>query len=383
MLNSNLKDFVLRNICHVPGWHGNRKIVVLESDDWGSLRMPSREVYENLVKKGIPVHNLSYNRVDSLASEEDLSKLFEVLLSVKDKNGKPAVITANTIVANPDFEKIKQADYQAYFYEPFTETLKRYAKHQHSFDFWKEGIQYGIFRPQFHGREHLNVKRWLRALQQNIGDVRLAFDYRMFDLSTSLVIGENSFMDTLNLEDILEIEDQKISLSEGLDLFEKIFGYRSITFIPPVYIWSNELDRHLYHGGIKAYQGGWFQHVPVPGLRHQFKKKVHYTGQRNKLGQLYLVRNAYFEPSDNPGFDWNGDVMKRAAISFSWGKPLIISTHRLNYIGFIDPMNSERNLSLLKNMLHELLEKWPDIEFMSSDQLVNLINKKNESNFNQ
>jgi len=374
-----IKQILIRNILHLPGWRSNRKIVVFESDDWGSIRMPSREVYESLVNKGIPLQNLAYNRFDSLASNEDLSELFDVLLSVRDKNGNTAVITANTVVANPDFEKIKQADYREYFYEPFTETLKRYPNHKDAFEYWKKGMELGVFNPLFHGREHLNVKRWLRALQQDIGNVRLAFENQMFDLSTSLVIGENSFMEALNIEDPVEITDQKIILSEGLDLFEKIFNYRSTTFIPPVYTWSNELNQHLYQEGIEAYQGGWFQHEPMQGKEHRFKKRFHFTGQKNKYGQYYLVRNAAFEPSDNPQFDWISDVLERAKIAFRWGKPLIITTHRLNFIGAIDPENRERNLILLKELLEVLVYQHPDIEFMSSDRLLEVIKNKSNS----
>jgi hypothetical protein len=86
-----------------------------------------------------------------------------------------------------------------------------------------------------------------------------------------------------------------------------------------------------------------------------------------------LVRNAAFEPSDKPGFDWIQDILSRAKIAFRLGKPLIISSHRLNYIGFIDYKNRNRNLPKLKNLLMELLKQWPDIEFMSSDELCNLI----------
>lgn len=39
-----LKDTAKRHFLNLPGWHTRRKIVVIESDDWGSIRMPSKEV---------------------------------------------------------------------------------------------------------------------------------------------------------------------------------------------------------------------------------------------------------------------------------------------------------------------------------------------------
>ena len=153
------------------------RVVVFESDDWGSVRMPSLGALNRLNKKGVLLAlPQSYDSVDTLASNEDLEFLMEVLSSVKDKNGNPAKITLNTCVANPDFEKIKKSGYQEYFYEPFTETLKKYPHHDRSFDLWKEGIAHKVLQPQFHGREHLNPQKWLRYLRSSDKSALDAFD---------------------------------------------------------------------------------------------------------------------------------------------------------------------------------------------------------------
>ena len=81
-----------KNIRNIPGWQTKRKIVIIESDDWGSIRMPSKEAFKRLQKAGIPVEKCPMNSYDSLASEEDLSALFQVLQTVKDKNKNPAGI---------------------------------------------------------------------------------------------------------------------------------------------------------------------------------------------------------------------------------------------------------------------------------------------------
>jgi hypothetical protein len=364
---------VLHGLFNLPGFHTNRKIVVIESDDWGSIRMPSMEVYEQLLKKGIRVDNLEFNRYDALASESDLKALFEVLHSVKDKNGNPAIITANTIVSNPDFDKIKASNYNEYYYEPFTETLKRYPEHSCAFEFWKKGIAENVFRPQFHGREHLNVTRWMKALKNNVGNVRLAFDMGMYDLSDGNQITTDSYMDTLNFENEDELEFQKKSIEEGLDLFEKLFGYRSTTFIAPCYIWDSKLNSVLSENGVKALQGGWFQLKPTVGSKHVFKKEFHYTGERNRFKQGYSVRNVSFEPSINTSVECVNEVLQRMEFLFRMKKPVIISSHRLNFIGFIDKNNRDKNLRLFAELLREIVKRWPDVEFVSSDKLVNII----------
>jgi len=367
-----LKQAIVRNLYNLHGWHTNRRIVVIESDDWGSIRMPSREVYNTLLSKGIRVDNFPYNRYDSLACETDLSALFDILSSVKDRCGNNAVITANTIVTNPDFDRIRQNDFQEYFYEPFTESLNRYASHSKSFNLWKEGIDKGLFIPQFHGREHINVIRWMKALQGNIVNMRQAFDYRMYDLSTGYTSSKDSFMDAFNLAEESELAFQKQAIIEGTKLFESIFGFKSKTFIAPRYVWSNTLNETIRNCGVLTLQGNYYQLEPVGGTG-KFIKRLHYTGQTNRFGQVSTVRNASFEPSENISFDWISSTMAQIGNSFFWKKPAIISSHRLNYIGFIDPLNSQRNLKLLKSLLQKILDKWPDVEFMSSPQLSDLI----------
>lgn len=60
----NLKQYITHNLLNIPGWRTNRKIVVIESDDWGSIRMPSQEVYviEDTVSILSNVNNETYDR---------------------------------------------------------------------------------------------------------------------------------------------------------------------------------------------------------------------------------------------------------------------------------------------------------------------------------
>jgi hypothetical protein len=52
MINS-LKTTLSRNITNARGWKTNRKIVVIESDDWGSIRMPHMLIINNNIKNGL------------------------------------------------------------------------------------------------------------------------------------------------------------------------------------------------------------------------------------------------------------------------------------------------------------------------------------------
>jgi len=62
-----------------------------------------------------------------LEANADLTALMETLNSIKDANGKPAEMTINNVVANLDFQKIKDSEFKSYFFQPFPETLKEYS----------------------------------------------------------------------------------------------------------------------------------------------------------------------------------------------------------------------------------------------------------------
>jgi len=373
-----IKKTITRNLLNVRGWQTRRKIVVIESDDWGTIRSSGMAAYENLLKQGLPVDKSPYNALDMLENNEDIEQLYETLSSVKDKNGNPAIFTGNNIVGNPDFEKIKASGFTQYFYEPFTETYKQYPKHDGVFNLLKEGIEKKLFMPQFHGREHVNVHRWMSALQVGDKVARLIFEQKMF----SVHVGKpapvvNEWLDALDGDSPQELAAKFDSVEEGLQLFKKIWGFHSKSFIAPCYIWDSALEPALAKTGVQYIQGMIIQLQPLARPGYEYQRKFHYQGQRNRFGQRYLVRNAFFEPSTtDTSFDWAGDCFNRVETAFRWNKPAIISAHRLNFMGGIQPKNREKNLALLKQLLKNITQRWPQVEFMSSDQLGDLMNEK-------
>jgi len=368
-----IKREAAQNVFNLVGWQTNRKMLVIESDDWGSIRMPSKEVYNKLLNSGIRVDKCSYNSNDSLESEVDLSLLFDEVSKFKDKDGKPLVITANYIVANPDFKRIESDEFQNYSYEPFTETYKKYPLCKNSLQILKQGIESKIFHPQFHGREHLNVNRWMKALRANLEETKFAFDNGVFGLSTNITKEKRgSYLAALDIDELSDIEDQKVILQEGLDLFENIFSYRSNSFIAANSVWNPAIEYSLKQNGIKTIQVNRLQLVPQIG-NGNYRKKYHFIGQKNINNQIFLVRNVSFEPSNNPSLDWVSSAFHEIECAFRWNKPAIIGSHRVNFIGSINPENRKRNLILLNELITKIIKKWPEIEFMTSDQLANII----------
>lgn len=367
------KAAVQLNLRNARGWRTNRKIVVIESDDWGSIRMPSKETFNRLLSAGIRVDNCPYNRYDSLESEEDLSSLFEVLNRFSDFNSNHPVITANFVTSNPDFRGIKESGFKKYYYELFTDTYKNYPNRKKVFEISKQGIHEKLLFPQFHGREHLNVNRWMAALHKNLPETMFAFDNDLFGLSTTITNEKRkSYLAAFDLDDIAELENHAVIINEGLELFNMIFGFRSETFIAANYIWHRSLEKVLANNGVKYIQGSFNQREPTGGSQPSTYIS-HRLGRRNDFGQIYLTRNTFFEPSLKIVTDPVEQCLKHISNAFRWKKPAIITSHRLNYIGSIVKENRESNLKLLSSLLNRIINKWKNVEFMNSAQLGCLI----------
>lgn len=349
--------------------------MVIESDDWGAIRTPSLDVIKQLRRSDFDIDHSHYIHNDSLASEKDLALLFRVLKSVKDSNGRRPVFTANTILANPDFNKIKNSGLTEYHFEWFTESLKRYPQHQNSFELWLKGYNDGVFFPQLHGREHLQVQRWMRDLQFGNPATLKAFKNGYYGLgplnSTNI---ELSYLPAFDFGQKEELKFIAESICEASSKFKELFGYTSISSVAPNYVWNFDIEKIFYSCGIRYIQSGRAQILPK--IDRSKKRYIrHYIGERNSLNQIYLIRNCSFEPSSDRNIDWVDKCMKEIRTSFLWKKPAIIESHRVNYIGYLNEENRDRSLKLLNKLLNKVVEEWPEIEFMTSDQLGDFISE--------
>lgn len=144
------------------------------------VRMPSNEIGEKLSKDNMLGHSDTYSRFDTLETEKDITAPLNVLSSVKDSKDRHLVITANCLMANPNFDLIRSNGYNSYHFEPVYDTFERYNQPD-AWGLWKKAIEHGFIYPQFHGREHVNVSFWLQALRSDMLGVRHACDYSVFE----------------------------------------------------------------------------------------------------------------------------------------------------------------------------------------------------------
>ena len=135
------------------------------------------------------------------------------------------------------------------------------------------------------------------------------------------------------------------------------------------------MEEHLGLAGIRYIQGMIAQYEPKLVEGPEYKIKYHYQGEKNAHGQRYLVRNAFFEPTIRNDIDWVDECLLKIATAFKWNKPAIVGSHRVNYIGFINEQNRDNSLTLLKTLLRLIVKRWPDVEFLTSAELGDLMSE--------
>lgn len=371
---------IISNLKNSIGWKTNRKIVVFSVDDYGNVRLNSAQARKNMDAAGMKIYS-RFDALDTLETTQDLEQLFEVLSSVQDKKGRHAVFTPFALPCNIDFEKMEADDFQQFYFETLPNTYNKLALQQPeaytgTWDLWKEGIAKGFLKPQFHGREHLNLTVFNDKLKKRDIQLLTALKNKSY---TSISDDEYPTMSStaeLDFWDVKENEALKPILMEGLALFEQVYGYKSNYFTPPVFNIHHSLFQTLKDNGIE------FLDLALLRNEHQglnvYKKAFNYIGKKTKEGLTIMVRNVVFEPTEDRGIDWVDFAMQQIETAFRWNKPAIISSHRVNFCGHIDSQNRQKGLESLKRLLQQIVKKWPDVEFMSADEMaLTLKEKKN------
>ncbi|HEY0740165.1 MAG TPA: hypothetical protein VGD40_01850 [Chryseosolibacter sp.] len=337
--------------------------------------MPSKKAYENLKKSGVPVDQNHYDYYDALESGDDISALMEVLHSFKGLTSSP-VLTCNFVMGNPDFDKIRGDNYSHYHFEDFQTSYGRYYGNNF-FSHWQQGIKEGLLVPQFHAREHVNVELWIKGLQAGDHQTLQAFDLGYCGVVAATPSPyQRHYLAAFHSTNPKDGSNKSQILEDGLSKFEAVFGYRSKSFIACNYTWPTSLEEAAHRAGVRLLQGQRVQLVPDEKTGGKIFFISHKTGDANPLGQFYSVRNAYLEPSSDQGKDWVAACINDISRAFFWKTPAIISTHRVNYIGTHYPKNRVEGLRSLKCLIQQIIDRWPDVQFMSTPQLLALMENK-------
>lgn len=344
----------------------SKKIVVFSVDDYGTQRTSSSDLLIKLKNIGVSSFN-RFDLYDSLETADDLELLFDVLTSVKDSRGSYAKFTPMALCANPNFTEMKKRHYSEYVYETLPDTYKKIQGNTRTLDLIKEGVRTGIFVPQFHGREHMNLNLMMNLLRSGDKCIITNFEnnsYSAIHSSTTNLLSTAAF----DFESLAEIEMLEKIIVDGLNLFEKVYGYRAIHFSAPGKRESLKFASVLKKSGIKLLDSDFIRRDPTKKIC-----SIHYTGKENLYGQRYVVRNVVFEPMAGFVSDPIDIALKEIDVAFKMHKIANISSHRVNFSGGISKRYRDDGLKQLLILLKRIVHLYPDVEFRNTDCILDLV----------
>ncbi len=372
-----LKNIVTNNIKNIGGWNSPKKLLAFAVDDYGNIGLLNQRTKEQLKIRKVNLHG-RFGHFDALDTRQDYEELFEVLQSVKDINDKPAIFTTYAMSTNVDFnESLKTGEFVGENLDITYERLSQEDPKNYSgvFSLLKEGITNGFLRPQFHGREHLNVLLFNRLLMDKNPEIIANLELRcLTGVPNHQDLPQVGFNEAFSFWEKSEIETHKAIIKDGLNRFEKLYDYRPKTFTPPAMVIHPELYTFVEDLGIQA--------IDKPRAHQVHLGKGNYRKENNKLGiqkgqnHVTIVRNCMFEPNSK-NIDWVNTTFDQIKAAFFWGKPAIVSSHRVNFCGHIDTENRRKGLEALKLLLNKVVKTWPEVEFVAVDKLADII--KNSS----
>lgn len=335
------------------------KVIIFQSDDWGSQRMPDLQTFNSLQNESwLKIDNCPYTRNDSLENEFDFDNLINLLQSFKDLEGNNPVFTLNMNLFNPDFDKMEKSGYKEYHELNLIESYNRYNSGKVLEKLIKAKND-NLIDLQYHGKQHFHIGEYMQLLKNN-EVVKNAAKYGFYGLSfenspkiqSPFLAAYYPFFNGIDLN---------LNFKEGVEYFNNIFNYYPKSFIAPVYSWNKELEDYSVSLGCNIIQG-------LIKKKYSLNKEDNLR-KNNKNDRIIQVRNVSFEPSLNQNYDWVNNVARQIEIAFKLNKPAIISTHRLNYISSINSDNSSHNLKLLQNLISLILKKWTNVQFIKTSNL--------------
>lgn len=313
-----------------------RPVMIVESDDWGA---------------GTP------------GQADALRDITNILISNSDSDGRRPVMTLGMILASADGEKtLVKGSYHR----------RIITRHTHGalLEVITTGIKEGVFSVQLHGMEHFWPAALLEASKQNEAVAAWLVhspELQTEDLPSPL---QSRWVDASVLPARrLGVAAVNQAAQDEVLAFQDIFGMLPSVVIPPTFVWNKDVESAWAKSGVSV--------IVTPGCRYETRDEegkpaarggAIYNGQLSENGLVYLVRDAYFEPS----FGHTASQALDALLSKArLGRPTLYETHRFNFLGSEE--KKKHALDELGQLLRMSLARVPDLAFISSEKLAMIL----------
>jgi len=336
-----------------------RPVVILQSDDWGRVGVRDREGWEELRAAGIALGERPYDYY-SLETAEDLAAIRAVLKKHRDSAGHAPCLVKNFCVANLDFPRIVESNFQSLYLQRLSDGLPGKWRRSGLLDEYKQGIAEGVFYPALHGITHANR----RALE-----LRLREDSSHGELLRSLLRAHTPYIywrmpwigfeywNRGNRDGFLGAEAQLLLVQEAVQAFRELFGFGPLSACAPGYRANDDTRKAWATCGIRVAQNGSGRRL-APHI--------------DESGLLNTYRTVEIEPALDPTRYNVRHCVEQAVACFESGIPAVVSVHSINFHSTLRDFRSH-TLRVLDEFLGALEQQYKDLLYLHDLGLYELV----------
>ena len=341
------------------GFHFDRPLVLIQSDDWGRVGLRDEAGLEQLRASGLVLGDRAYDFY-TLETAEDLAALSSVLSHHRDSSGRNPCVGMNFILSNLDFAKMSSDAFREIHLLPLAEGLPQGWSRPGLVAAYRQGIADGVFYPAMHGSTHFCQSAVERNLSEN-GE-RAALLRTFWQAGTSYIhwrmpwIGYE-YWDAEKAEDerMLAADTQRTLIGQTVGAFAKMFSTLPRSACAPGYRANDDTQRAWAQHGIRVAQNGTGMLAPVHFDRFEI---------------LHLFRTVEFEPATDASFSVE-QCLRQAEACFERGLPAIVSVHSINFHSTVRDFRS-RTLQALDEVFSALESKHEDLLYLHDENLYEL-----------
>ena len=344
----------------MDGFHLDRPVVLLQSDDWGRVGLRDQEGLEMLQSAGLALGERPYDFY-TLETAEDLAALSATLKRHRDSTGRHPCMEMNFVLANLDFSKMSLGGWRQIRLLPLAEGLPEGWVRPGLIEAYREGIQEGNFYPALHGSTHFCRPAVERSIEA--GDERAALLLMLWRAGTPYIhwrmpwIGYE-YWDPGMAEErrFLPLEMQQELIGHTVGTFAKTFSSLPRSACAPGYRANDDTHRVWAQHGIRIAQNGPGRMIPPHFDRHEI---------------LQLFRTVELELATDTSFSLQA-CLQQAHKCFEKGIPAVVSVHSINFHSTVRDFRS-RTLELLDAFLTGLESEYADLLYLHDEDLYELV----------
>lgn len=313
-------------------------VLIVESDDWGAGPLPQADA---------------------------LARLSALLQRIRDRHGRPAVMTLGVVLEVPDGARIAASRFTEY--HALTLADERFEAVRVAM---QAGIEAGVFVPQLHGQCHYWPAALLAAAQKDIAvrDWLATPEPAATEALPSPL--QSRWVDASDLPSrALPNAAIEQAVAAETAAYRTIFGRLPQVAVATTFIWNDAVEAAWTQSGIDV--------VITPGQRATCRDAAGQpgcvdasmlSGARSRAGQTYLVRDVYFEPTLGHAPQRLADGLKTRTRQ---GRACLVETHRFNFLQAADA-----SLAALEAGLNAALAACPNVRFLTPLELAHAIEKR-------